>query len=102
MRVSLLRTAAVPVEIMNLSDIGPAAIVPLPFTLITAMFVHGGLLHIGGNMLFLWIFGDNIEDRFGHVVFLFFYLARGGRGEPLSHTCSSPARQCRWSARAAR
>ena len=73
----ILRTAAVPAEIMSLSDIGPAAVVPVPFTLITAMFVHGGLLHIGGNMLFLWIFGDNIEDRFGHFVFLFFYLLSG-------------------------
>lgn len=70
-------TAAIPVEIMTLEDIGPVAIVPLPFTLVTAMFVHGGLLHVGGNMLFLWIFGDNIEDRFGHAVFLLFYIAAG-------------------------
>jgi len=73
----ILRTAAVPVEIMNLSDIGPAAIVPLPFTLITAMFVHGGLLHLGGNMLFLWIFGDNVEDTLGHFVYFIFYVAAG-------------------------
>jgi len=70
-------TAAIPVEIMTLEDIGPVSMVPLPFTLITAMFVHGGLLHIGGNMLFLWIFGDNVEDRFGHAVFFLFYLATG-------------------------
>lgn len=73
----ILRTAAVPAEIMSHSDIGPVAIVPLPFTLITAMFVHGGLLHIGGNMLFLWIFGDNVEDRLGHFVYFVFYLAAG-------------------------
>jgi membrane associated rhomboid family serine protease len=41
------------------------------------MFVHAGLLHLGGNMLFLWIFGDNIEDSFGHVRFIFFYLGTG-------------------------
>ena len=46
-------------------------------TLITSMFLHGGLLHIAGNMLFLWIFGDNLEDAFGHVKFLAFYLACG-------------------------
>jgi membrane associated rhomboid family serine protease len=42
-----------------------------------SMFLHGSLLHIGGNMLFLWIFGNNIEDRFGHVPYLLFYLAAG-------------------------
>jgi len=41
------------------------------------MFMHGGLMHIGGNMLFLWIFGDNIEDRLGHVRYLIFYLLCG-------------------------
>ena len=43
----------------------------------TSMFMHGGLLHIAGNMLFLWIFGDNIEDRLGHGRYLVFYLAAG-------------------------
>lgn len=46
-------------------------------TLFTSMFMHGGLAHIGGNMLFLWIFGDNIEDRLGHVRYLSFYLICG-------------------------
>jgi len=46
-------------------------------TIFTSMFMHGGWLHIGGNMLYLWIFGDNVEDRFGHVRFLLFYLACG-------------------------
>ncbi|MCC6387850.1 MAG: rhomboid family intramembrane serine protease [Dehalococcoidia bacterium] len=46
-------------------------------TIITAMFLHGGWLHIGGNMLFLWVFGDNIEDRLGHIPYLLFYLAAG-------------------------
>jgi len=43
----------------------------------TSMFMHGGLVHIIGNMLYLWIFGDNIEDRFGHVRFLLFYVFAG-------------------------
>ncbi|HXU36249.1 MAG TPA: rhomboid family intramembrane serine protease [Blastocatellia bacterium] len=46
-------------------------------TLLTSMFMHGGLMHIGGNMLYLWIFGDNIEDNFGHGKFLIFYLLCG-------------------------
>ena len=46
-------------------------------TVFTSMFVHGGLAHIAGNLLFLWIFGDNVEDRLGHLRFLFFYLLCG-------------------------
>jgi membrane associated rhomboid family serine protease len=45
--------------------------------LLTSMFLHSGLLHIGGNMLFLWIFGDNVEDYFGHLTYLLFYLVCG-------------------------
>lgn len=47
------------------------------FSLFTAMFLHGGWFHIGGNMLYLWIFGDNVEDRMGHLRFLIFYLSCG-------------------------
>jgi len=46
-------------------------------TVLTSMFMHGGFLHIAGNMLYLWIFGDNIEDNFGHTRFLIFYLICG-------------------------
>jgi membrane associated rhomboid family serine protease len=46
-------------------------------TLLTSMFMHGGIAHIFGNMLFLWIFGDNLEDRMGHVRYLIFYLVCG-------------------------
>jgi membrane associated rhomboid family serine protease len=46
-------------------------------TLFTAMFMHAGWLHLGGNMLYLWIFGDNVEDRFGHFKFIIFYLICG-------------------------
>ena len=52
----------------------PAADFP---TLFTSMFMHGGWLHLGGNMLYLWIFGDNVEDRFGHLPFTIFYLLCG-------------------------
>lgn len=46
-------------------------------TVLTSMFMHGGLLHLGGNMLFLWVFGNNIEDAMGHAKFLVFYLLGG-------------------------
>ena len=45
--------------------------------LLTSMFLHSGFAHIAGNMLFLWIFGDNVEDYFGHLLYLFFYLVCG-------------------------
>lgn len=48
-----------------------------PLTLVTSQFLHGGILHIGGNMLFLWIFGNNIEDRLGHIKYLIFYITCG-------------------------
>lgn len=51
--------------------------VPEPLTLVTSQFLHGGFLHILGNMLFLWIFGNNIEDKLGHVKYLIFYLTCG-------------------------
>jgi membrane associated rhomboid family serine protease len=52
----------------------PAADFP---TLFTSMFMHAGWVHLGGNMLYLWIFGDNVEDNFGHVKFIIFYLLCG-------------------------
>jgi membrane associated rhomboid family serine protease len=46
-------------------------------TLFTSMFMHAGWIHLGGNMLYLWIFGDNVEDRFGHIKFIIFYTLCG-------------------------
>ncbi|MBS1602769.1 MAG: rhomboid family intramembrane serine protease [Bacteroidetes bacterium] len=61
---------------MILPGLGPTPI-PIFFTLFTAMFMHGGIGHIAGNMLFLFIFGDNVEDAMGHGRFLVFYLLCG-------------------------
>ncbi len=58
-------------------------------TIVISMFLHGGLLHIGSNMLYLWIFGDNIEDRLGHGRYLLFYLACGFVAT-LAHAVFSP------------
>ena len=59
-------------------------------TIFTAMFLHAGWLHILGNMLFLYIFGDNVEDRLGHLRYLVFYLACGF-GASLCHAAFNPA-----------
>jgi membrane associated rhomboid family serine protease len=76
---ALFRSAGVtPLEFATGRDIAPPA--PYGFyytTLLTSMFLHGGFLHIGSNMLFLWIFGDNVEDRLGHLRYLLFYLLCG-------------------------
>lgn len=67
-----------PAVLFGLAELPPQlAVVPAPATVLTSMFLHGGLLHLGGNMLYLWIFGDNIEDRMGHGRFVAFYLLCG-------------------------
>jgi membrane associated rhomboid family serine protease len=68
----------VPREYSAGHDLPPG--IPLPFwvTLLTSMFLHGGWAHLGGNMLYLWIFGDNIEKRIGRARFLTFYAVCGG------------------------
>ena len=68
------------------------AVVPPWATLVTAMFLHGGIMHLFGNMLFLWIFGDNVEDSMGHVRYLVFYLLCGILAG-LAHAAVDPASQ---------
>jgi membrane associated rhomboid family serine protease len=63
-------------EHFTIPGLGPTP-VPVYFTLITSMFMHGGVAHIAGNMLYLWIFGDNIENALGHKRYLIFYLLCG-------------------------
>ncbi|MCL4458810.1 MAG: rhomboid family intramembrane serine protease [Chloroflexi bacterium] len=67
----------VPYEITGGIDIPPASPSPIYLTALTAMFLHGGWLHLLGNMLYLWVFGDNVEDSMGHLGFLIFYLLCG-------------------------
>jgi membrane associated rhomboid family serine protease len=55
----------------------PGQLAPDTMSVFISMFLHGGWLHLGGNMLYLWIFGDNVEDRLGHVKYLVFYFACG-------------------------
>jgi len=77
MQKLILQAGAIPYEIFHFKDIYPVTPIPVPMTLMSAMFMHGGFMHIIGNMLYLWIFGDNIEDAIGHVRFILFYLACG-------------------------
>jgi len=60
--------------------------------IITSMFLHGGVMHLAGNMLYLWIFGDNLEDELGHVGFLIFYLL-SGVGAALAQVIADPGSQ---------
>src|SRR5215813_10205939 len=74
--VTPARTVQYAGQTIVVPGLGPTPI-SVYITLFTSMFMHGGIAHIGGNMLFLWIFGDNIEDRLGHVRYLIFYLVCG-------------------------
>jgi membrane associated rhomboid family serine protease len=68
----------IPARLFGSAELEPALVeVPAWTTVFTSMFMHGGWMHLGFNMLFLWIFGDNIEDSMGHVRYLVFYLLCG-------------------------
>jgi membrane associated rhomboid family serine protease len=67
----------IPYELTHFRDVGPRIGIPVQMTVFTSMFLHGGLLHVAGNMLYLWIFGNNIEDALGHGRFIVFYLVCG-------------------------
>ena len=67
----------IPYEIFHPYSLNIPGRTSIPLSFITSMFTHGGFVHIGSNMLFLWVFGRNVEDDFGHVKFLIFYLGAG-------------------------
>jgi membrane associated rhomboid family serine protease len=71
------RFGFVPYKFFHFVDFGPNNGIGIPLSIFTAMFIHAGWLHLLGNMLYLWIFGDNIEDTLGHRRYLFFYLVCG-------------------------
>jgi hypothetical protein len=86
----------------NQSIVYQFALIPAQFTsgigigditdIFTSMFMHGGIAHIGGNMLYLWIFGDNVEDRMGHGRYILFYII-GGVVASLAHIFTNPNSQ---------
>lgn len=73
----VFRAGLVPYELTHFRDLDPPNVVPLPFTLLSSLFLHGGVAHLVGNMLYLWIFGNNVEDSMGRKRFVFFYLLCG-------------------------
>jgi membrane associated rhomboid family serine protease len=87
---AVLRFGAVPYLITHVRAAAETAAVPPLLTLLTSMFLHGSLFHLLGNMLYLWIFGNNIEDRLGPFRFTLFYLA-SGVAAALTHVVFEPA-----------
>ena len=99
-QIFIFKTAAVPFELTHFVDrdtipipgtsvLYPDALVPFPLTLFTAMFVHGGFMHLGGNMLYLWIFGNSVESAMGSARYLLFYIL-AGLCATLVHVMSEP------------
>jgi membrane associated rhomboid family serine protease len=80
----------IPARYFLLGEAGPAAWPDQYLPLVTSMFLHGGWAHLIGNMVYLWIFGDNVEDRLGHLRYLLFYLL-AGVGAGLAHASLYPA-----------
>lgn len=87
-QVFFLRFGVLPIEFTSGISVGIQSLpgggtvdltspVPTWATLVTSMFIHGGFMHVGGNMLFLWVFGDNIEEKLGHVGYAIFYVGAG-------------------------
>ncbi len=78
--------ALIPADVTNMVSLGSI------FDIFTSMFMHAGLAHIGGNMLYLWIFGDNVEDRLGRFKYLLFYII-GGMVASITHILTNPGSQ---------
>ncbi|MCC7017345.1 MAG: rhomboid family intramembrane serine protease [Rhodospirillales bacterium] len=77
-RIFVMSYGAIPAAVFGLVERGAEiAAIPASVTLLTSMFLHGGFLHLAGNMLFLWVLGDNVEDSMGHSRYVAFYLLAG-------------------------
>ncbi|OGC78446.1 MAG: rhomboid family intramembrane serine protease [candidate division Zixibacteria bacterium RBG_16_50_21] len=74
---TLFKFGTIPFEITSGQETTYQTAFPIPLTLFSAMFLHGGWMHIIGNMWYLWIFGNNVEDKLGHVRFFIFYILSG-------------------------
>lgn len=86
----ILRLATIPYEITHFRSLDPEVRIPPWLTLLTAMFLHGSLFHLLGNMLYLWIFGNNVEDFLGPIRYLLFYFICG-LAASLTHVAFHPA-----------
>ena len=77
-QAAVMQFGMIPARLFGYGEVSPAfAVIPGWATVLTSMFMHGGFMHLGLNMLFLWIFGDNVEDSMGHGRYLVFYLLCG-------------------------
>jgi membrane associated rhomboid family serine protease len=76
-QIFLYQFGLIPYEIFHLTELTPEFASPILLSPFTSMFLHGGFMHLAGNMLYLWIFGNNIEDHLGPVKFLLFYFVSG-------------------------
>jgi membrane associated rhomboid family serine protease len=89
---ALIDYAMIPCTITNQCQYEVPPVSPDWLTLFTSMFLHAGFLHLAGNMLYLWIFGNNVEDALGHVQFLLWYLVWGAAAG-LAHAWLNPSSQ---------
>ena len=90
LQYSIYRMGAIPYEITHLTTITSLPRISPPLTLLTSLFLHGSFLHLFGNMLYLWIFGNNIEDFLGRFRFILFYFL-SGLGAGLVHILFHPS-----------
>ena len=90
LREFMLQWGLVPERLTLALRFGDAPLAPALATVFSSMFLHGGWMHLIGNMWYLWIFGDNVEDRLGHARYLLFYLA-GGFAAALTQVLVGPA-----------
>ena len=87
---AVYRYGMIPAVLFGERQLSPElAVIPAEFTVVTSMFLHGGFMHLIGNMLYLWIFGDNVEDSMGHTRFVLFYLLSGIAGA-MAHAVAAP------------
>jgi membrane associated rhomboid family serine protease len=100
-QIAVFQFGMIPARLLGEAELRSDLVaIPAWSTVLTSMFMHGGWLHLALNMLFLWIFGDNVEDSMGHVRYLLFYLACG-IAAAMTQALMNPGRPYRWSARAA-
>ena len=91
-QLALVKWGTIPYEVTHGRELTPEIGFSIPLSLFSSMFLHGGFFHLAGNMLYLWIFGDNVEDQLGHVRFLVFYLLCG-LAASLLHIFTTPNSQ---------
>ncbi len=90
LQYSIYRMGAIPYEITHFTTISQLPRISPPLTLLTSLFLHGSFIHLFGNMLYLWIFGNNIEDFLGPFRYILFYLL-SGLGASLVHIIFHPS-----------